>query len=261
VYPANLEECRRVTWATLAGKSGFAVHTSYVILAGDEAGGNMAASLAIEFRSKIFMQILLNPMLQMFDFLTPSYQDHQSALTGITSPSRSAVQWLIYAGGSVGWFPALAQNAHRFPSPEIMKHQYYLNPKTYLPSYLLLTESTSVKSDVYDSNISNALKDTITQESLCPALTNNVVGVPNTYIVTSQFDSFRDEAVMYITRLHDETKSKVKLKHYRQAFHGFFPFAGNKGWFQFKVSDEALQDFTEFISYQVHRVMKNPTPS
>ncbi|XP_055996529.1 arylacetamide deacetylase-like isoform X1 [Ostrea edulis] len=261
VYPVTLDECRRVTWATLAGKSRFPIHPSYVILAGDEAGGNMAASLATEFRSKIFMQILLNPMLQMFDFLTPSYQDHQEVLTGITSPSRSAVQWLMYSGGSVGWFPALLQNAHRFPSPEIMKHQTYLDSNTYLPSHLKLTKSKSVQSKAYDSSVSNALKASITSESLCPALTNNVIGVPNTYIVTSQFDVFRDEAVMYISRLHKHSASKVKLKHYKKAFHGFFPFAGNKGWFQFKVSDEALQDLTEFISYQVHRLMKNPTPS
>ncbi|XP_061196757.1 arylacetamide deacetylase-like [Saccostrea echinata] len=259
VFPANLEDCRRVTWATLAGKSGLSIHTSYVIIAGDEAGGNMAASLAIEFRSKIFMQILINPMLQMFDFQTPSFQDHKELLSGIASPARSAISWLRYTGNPISWFPVLLKNAHRFPSLEVMKHQSYMDSKSYLPSYLKLTNSHTVQSQEYDSVVSNAMKKFITSESLCPALTNNVRGVPNMYIITSQFDVFRDEAVMYITRLHEESGSKVKLKHYKQAFHGFFPFAGNKGWFQFKVSDQALQELVEFISYQVHRVMKNPS--
>lgn len=75
IYPVSLNDCRNVTWSTLAGKSGLPIHPRYVIIGGDEAGGNMAAALALEFRSKIYMQILLNPKLQMFDFLTPSYQD------------------------------------------------------------------------------------------------------------------------------------------------------------------------------------------
>lgn len=90
IYPVSLNDCRNVTWSTLAGKSGLPIHPRYVIIGGDEAGGNMAAALALEFRSKIYMQILLNPKLQMFDFLTPSYQDHKNILTGVTSSARSA---------------------------------------------------------------------------------------------------------------------------------------------------------------------------
>ena len=258
MYPVNLDDCRRVTWSVLAGKSGLPIHTGYVIIGGDEAGGNMAASLALEFRAKIYMQILLNPKLQMFDFLTPSYQDQQSVLTGVTSSARSAVDWLRYTGRPVSWYPALLSNAHRFPSQDILKHQTFLNSKNYLPPHLQLTEAESVPAMFYDSTAGQGLKEIITSESISPAITNNIRGVPNAYIVTSQYDIYRDEAVMYINRLHQDGGSAVKLKHYKQAFHGFFPFAGNKSWFQFKVSDQALQELVEFISFQVHRVMKNP---
>lgn len=258
IYPVSLNDCRNVTWSTLAGKSWLPIHPRYVIIGGDEAGGNMAAALALEFRSKIYMQILLNPKLQMFDFLTPSYQDHKNILTGVTSSARSAVDWLRYTGSSVSWYPALINNAHRFPSSEILQHQSYLDADTFLPSYLELTKSKTVTTKDYDSTIGKELKDLITSESLCPALASNTKGVPNAYIVTSQFDVHRDEAVMYITRLHKDSGSKVKLKHYKQAFQGFFPFAGNKSWFRFNVSDQALQELVEFISFQVHRVMKNP---
>lgn len=258
IYPVSLNDCRNVTWSTLAGKSGLPIHPRYVIIGGDEAGGNMAAALALEFRSKIYMQILLNPKLQMFDLLTPSYQDYKNILTGVTSSSRSAVDWLRYTGSSVSWYPALLINAHRFPSSEILQHQSYLDVNSYLPSHLELTKSTAVASKDYDGTVGKGLKGLITSESLCPALANNIKGVPNAYIVTSQFDVHRDEAIMYITRLHKDSGSKVKLKHYKQAFQGFFPFAGNKSWFRFNVSDQALQELVEFISFQVHRVMKNP---
>lgn len=258
IYPVSLNDCRNVTWSTLAGKSGLPIHPRYVIIGGDEAGGNMAAALALEFRSKIYMQILLSPKLQMFDFLIPSYQDHKNILTGVTSSARSAVDWLRYTGSSVSWYPALLNNAHRFPSSEILQHQSYLDADTFLPSYLELTKSKTVTTKDYDGTVGKELKDLITSESLCPALASNTKGVPNAYIVTSQFDVHRDEAVMYITRLHKDSGSKVKLKHYKQAFQGFFPFAGNKSWFRFNVSDQALQELVEFISFQVHRVMKNP---
>lgn len=197
-------------------------------------------------------------------FWTPNYKclifwPLHTKITKTFSPEwRHQPDRLRYTGSSVSWYPALLNNAHRFPSSEILQHQSYLDTDTFLPSYLELTKSKTVTTKDYDSTIGKELKDLITSESLCPALASNTKGVPNAYIVTSQFDVHRDEAVMYITRLHKDSGSKVKLKHYKQAFQGFFPFAGNKSWFRFNVSDQALQELVEFISFQVHRVMKNP---
>jgi hypothetical protein len=42
---------------------------------------NLAASVAQRFPTKIMMQILINPALQMLDFQTPSYRDNADVIS------------------------------------------------------------------------------------------------------------------------------------------------------------------------------------
>lgn len=255
IYPVSLNDCRNVTWSTLAGKSGLPIHPRYVIIGGDEAGGSCPClGIPLEnLHANSFEPQTTNVWFS--DPFIPRSQKHSHRSdvisqigSGLAEIHRKFCQLV----------PSSFKHAHRFPSSEILQHQSYLDADTFLPSYLELTKSKTVTTKDYDSTIGKELKDLITSESLCPALASNTKGVPNAYIVTSQFDVHRDEAVMYITRLHKDSGSKVKLKHYKLAFQGFFPFAGNKSWFRFNVSDQALQELVEFISFQVHRVMKNP---
>jgi acetyl esterase/lipase len=82
----------------LAGKSGVNVNRNKILIAGDGSGGNLAASVAQRFPTKIMMQILINPALQMLDLQTPSYRDNADVISGITSPEKEIFHWLLYLG-------------------------------------------------------------------------------------------------------------------------------------------------------------------
>ena len=89
----------------------------------------------------------------------------------------------------------------------------------------------------------------VTDPRFCPMLVPNVTGVANAYVIAAQYDVLRDEAVMYAHRLL-ESKVKVKLKHYPNAFHGFFMFSGG-GWLTFRDSVEAMDDLVQFLNLHI----------
>ena len=77
-FPAAFDDCRAVTEALLAGA--FGVDGSRVAVAGDSAGGNLAAALALDLRDRpsptghhLVHQVLIYPVVDARTGRTPSY--------------------------------------------------------------------------------------------------------------------------------------------------------------------------------------------
>jgi acetyl esterase len=77
-FPAAFDDCRAVTEALLAGA--FGVDGSRVAVAGDSAGGNLAAALALDLRDRpsptghhLVHQVLIYPLVDARIGRTPSY--------------------------------------------------------------------------------------------------------------------------------------------------------------------------------------------
>ena len=90
----------------------------------------------------------------------------------------------------------------------------------------------------------------VSDHRFCPMLTDDISGVTDAYIIVSQFDVLRDEAIMYAHRLLDSGVA-VQLRHYRNAFHGFFLFAGG-GWITFEESVKALSDLVDYLNVAIN---------
>ena len=223
-------------------------------MAGDGSGGNLAAAVSQTLKGKkILMQILINPSLQLFDFETPSYQDNKETLPGISSAYRNGHHWLSYAGISKDFLQLALENSHVSKNVRNSIFSTYVDSEKYLPTYHQVTNRKTKRQ--FESNfiVSSAFQNSVTDPRLTPMMAVDVKGIPNAYVVTSQYDVFRDEAIMYTHRLF-ENDVKVKLEHYKQGFHGFFLFSG-PGPIKFDVSKQALTDLVNFIDMTVHKGM------
>ena len=196
------------------------------------------------------MQILINPALQFLDFETPSYQDNKDVIPGISSAYRNAHHWLSYAGVSKDFLQMALDNSHASKNVRNSIFSTYVDSEKYLPSYHQVTKSKTKRH--FESNfiVSSAFQSYITDPRLTPMMAVDVKGVPNVYMITSQYDVYRDEAIMYTHRLFDNDV-KVKLEHYSKGFHGFFLFSG-PGPIKFDIGKNALDDLVNFIEMNVH---------
>ncbi|KAK6186428.1 hypothetical protein SNE40_008466 [Patella caerulea] len=246
IFPAAYEDCLAVTEYVLENTQALNIKQDAISLAGDGSGGNIAAAVAITLKEKIKMQLLINPALQMVNFKTPSYQDNEDVLAGLTSPEKVAAAWLRYAGMPLDLKSTLLSNQHI--SLDIHKKYWkLLNSKYHVPKYLNVTNKMTIYPREKANKISFVFDELIADVRFCPMLTTKLDNLPSTYIITSQYDVLRDEAIMYSHRLQ-QAGVKVKLRHYKNGFHGFFHFA-HRCLLQFKSSKLALEHLVSFINF------------
>ena len=223
-----------------------------VVVAGDGAGGNLAAAVANEMSSLIRMQILINPALQMMNFATPSYQDFgkESLVPGITSADKEITNWIRYGGLAPELVPHLANNTH------ISLHHYnflssYVDSEKRLPPDLGVTQKKTIHNSVHNKSLTTRIEELILDPRFCPMFASDVRHIAQTYVITSQYDVLRDEGIMYAQRLK-ESGVKVNLAHYWHGFHGFFLFAGG-GWIQMEESKKAMDDLVKYLHTNILR--------
>lgn len=79
-FPAAVEDCLAATHWALAQAAELKADPQKLVVAGDSAGGNLAAVVAIQFREKqvqaIRGQVLLYPVTDHYDPATPSYLEN-----------------------------------------------------------------------------------------------------------------------------------------------------------------------------------------
>ncbi|OWF43338.1 uncharacterized protein LOC110459871 [Mizuhopecten yessoensis] len=248
-FPAPYKDCENVMYHILLGKSGLPVDHHHVMVGGDGSGGNLAAAVAQKFRKKIFMQVLINPALQLLDLRTPSYRENCDVINGMTSPKRQIQHWLLYTRISATYTSNLIKNSHVSPEVRHSKLSNYVNSMSYLPPSLNITNKKTSKKHVYDFDSIEILKVILTNTTLSPMLQTHLNGIANAYVIASQYDVLRDEGIMYAARL-SESDIKVKLKYYPSTFHGFLLFS-TEGPFQLEDGVRGLQELSDFIRFQL----------
>ena len=251
-FPAAYDDCLAVTKYVINNARDLHVCNDMVIVAGDGAGGNLAAAVANEMSSLIRMQILINPALQMLNFATPSYQEfgNNTLIPGITSADKEIMNWIRYGGLSPELLPQLIDNTH------ISLHHYnffsnYVDSEKRIPPYLNVTNKRTIHNSVHNESVTSRLDDLMMDPRFCPMFASDVRHIAQTYVITSQYDVLRDEGIMYAHRLK-ESGVKVNLAHYWHGFHGFFLFAGG-GWISMDESRMAMDDLVKYLHTNILR--------
>lgn len=157
-FPKPLDDCYSATATVASQASDFNVDPSRIAVAGDSAGGNLAAAVSIRARDQsgpsIKLQVLLYPVIEP-DFETESYRQFADS-HGLT---RANMKWFWeqYLGGqTAGPLAAInrAESLNGLPPAHVVTAEYdVLRDEGEAYARKLITAGVRTTAKRYDSNL------------------------------------------------------------------------------------------------------------
>ncbi|XP_078267087.1 neutral cholesterol ester hydrolase 1-like [Rhinoraja longicauda] len=209
--------------------SQYSVDPNRIAVSGDSAGGNLAAAICQQLvvdrsvTTQLKLQALIYPVLQAFDFNTPSYQ--QNTATPILYKQVMARFWLEYLNGDPRFVQAMLVNNHTASDQsQLTAIRDRLNWTTLLPQSF----RKNFKPVVQIMGSPQVIKElpALLDPRAAPLIADKKILqlLPRAYILTCELDILRDDGIMYAKRLED-AGVEVTLDHYEDGFHGAMIFA------------------------------------
>ncbi|XP_062988040.1 neutral cholesterol ester hydrolase 1 [Elgaria multicarinata webbii] len=206
----------------------YSVDPSRVAISGDSAGGNLAAAVCQEMSqeenvtNRFKLQALIYPVLQPFDFNTPSYQ--QNELAPVLPRFVMVKFWIDYFDGNYDFAHSMVINNHtsldvnQAGSFRERLDWTFLLPSRFRKSYKPITHPTGKAEIIQDM-------PSLLDVRAAPLLAEKEVFrlQPKTYILTCEIDVLRDDGLMYAKRL-EKAGVEVTVDHFEDCFHGCMIF-------------------------------------
>ncbi|NXE76171.1 AAAD deacetylase, partial [Cochlearius cochlearius] len=227
--------------------SQYGVDPDRVCVAGDSAGGNLAAAVAqqllkdSEVKTKLKAQALLYPALQTLDLNLPSYQENENK--PILPRSLMVKFWSEYFTSDPSLREAMASNTH---VPVESSHLFqFVNWSNLLPKEL--KKDHVYTSPTYGSSELAQKYPGFLDPRAAPLLVSDdqLRRLPLTYVLTCEHDVLRDDGVMYARRLRAAGVS-VTHDHAKDAFHGAMMFVS--GPTKLAVGHRLLNRYIEWLN-------------
>ncbi|NWI64629.1 AAAD deacetylase, partial [Todus mexicanus] len=226
-FPAQFEDVYLVTKFFLRSDvlSQYGVDAKRVCVAGDSAGGNLAAAVAQqlledpEVKTKLKAHALLYPALQTLDLNLPSYQENEN---NPLLPKHLMVRfWSEYFTSDASLREAMASGTH---VPRESSHLFqFVNWSNFLPEemkkdhvYASPTFRSSELAQKYPGFLDVRAAPLLASDAQLRRL-------PRTYVLTCEHDVLRDDGVMYAERLR-AAGVPVTHDHAKDAFHAAMMF-------------------------------------
>ena len=176
-----------------------------------------------DVKTKLKVQALIYPALQILDINLPSYQE--GSYFPILTTSLLARFWSEYFTTDRTLEKAMLLNQH---VPLESSHLFqFVNWSSLLPERY--KKGHVYKSPTPGSSELSRRYPGFLDVKACPLLANdNTLSLlPLTYIITCQYDVLRDDGLMYVTRLQN-VGVHVTHHHIEDGFHGAFTLHGFK---------------------------------
>lgn len=196
-------------------------------IAGDSAGGNLAAAVTQQLiddpdvKIKLKIQALIYPALQPLDMDLPSYRENAY----LPSLTRSLMVrfWSEYFTTDRSLEKAMLFNQHvPVESSHLLK---FVNWSSLLPEkfkkghfYNGPTHGTSELAKKYPGFLDVRAAPLLADD-------NKLRSLPLTYVITCQYDVLRDDGIMYVVRLQN-AGVRVNHNHVEDGIHGTLYFQG-----------------------------------
>ena len=252
----------------------FSIDADRIVVAGDSAGGNIAAvmtqKLQKEGRQQPKLQILVYPWLQMANIDLPSCRlYHQVGLIHeIGFGYGHFVNWYLNITAPIDDVTiAIKYHEHvKLLKDPSLKAKYlkYFDTSLISSEYISKEEEEEYKN--YAENIKQALdsepsskgevlKDEQVRDSLFKVLDPEVspllaeddklAKLPKAHFAISEIDTLKDEALIYAERLR-RAGVAVNVKYYKTAYHGIF--GALRPPLDYKIAHDMVRDIQDFIS-------------
>lgn len=208
---------------------GYGVDPRSVIICGDSFGGTLTATIAQTMAQrddfpKLRAQCLLYPFLQVVKHSLPSYM--QNARIPILTKKQGLKFALQYLQKNTSLQDVVLQGAH-VPKEKRMKYQKWLSPDN-IPDEFKSRKTKALSDPKVPFGEIQDLIDQLCGPPLSPLLVENSVlqQLPETFILTVQYDVLRDDAILYKKRLEDNGVP-VTWHHLEDGFHGSLALINN----------------------------------
>ncbi|NXK67606.1 AAAD deacetylase, partial [Sylvietta virens] len=226
-FPAQFEDVYSVSKFFLRSEvlARHGVDPARVCVAGDSAGGNLAAAVAQqlsedpEVKTKLKAQVLIYPALQALDLDLPSYRDN--ADKPVLSRALMVRFWSEYFSADPALREAMASNRHVPAEAGALLH--WVDWSRWLPAEMR-------KAHTYSRPAAGSAEPARSFPGLLdPRASPLLAGearlrrLPRTFILTCEHDVLRDDGAMYAGRLR-AAGVPVTHHHARDAFHGAVTF-------------------------------------
>lgn len=248
-FPAQFEDVYAVAKYFLQSSvlKQYNVDPSRVCVAGDSAGGNLAAAMAQqllhdpEVKVNLKIQVLFYPALQTIDLDLPSYRDNENM--PILPKSLMVHFWSQYFTTDTALKKAMENNQHvPAASNDLFK---FVNWSNWLPekfkkghTYTFPSHGSSKVGQKYPGFLDPRAAPLLVDET-------KLQGLPLTYVVTCQYDVLRDDGIMYVSRLR-EAGIPVVHEHVEDAVHGVLTFT--KSPFSLSVGVRVANNYIEWLN-------------
>ncbi|NWQ90004.1 AAAD deacetylase, partial [Burhinus bistriatus] len=248
-FPVQFEDVYAVTKFFLQSSilSQYGVDPDRICVAGDSAGGNLAAAVAqqlledSEVKTKLKAQALLYPALQTLDLNLPSYQENEN--TFILPKSLMVKFWSEYFTSDSSLREAMASNRH---VPVESSHLFqFVNWSNLLPEEM--KKDHVYTSPAYGSSKLAQKYPGFLDARAAPLLASDAQlrRLPLTYVLTCEHDVLRDDGFMYVRRLQ-AAGVPVTHDHAKDAFHGAMTFVSSPA--ELAVGHRLLNRYIEWLN-------------
>ncbi|XP_044523618.1 arylacetamide deacetylase-like [Gracilinanus agilis] len=224
----------------------YGVDPARICVAGDSAGGNLAAAVNQkilndpEVKIKIKIQSLIYPALQALDMDLPSYREN--AHLPFLPKYLMVMFWSMYFTSDKALEEAMLTNQHNsVESSHLFK---FVNWSTLLPERFkkghVYTHPIHERSDLakkFSGFLDVRASPLLAEDSM-------LKGLPLTHILTCQYDVLRDDGLMYLSRLK-AAGVQVVHEHVENGFHGFLSFGSPL--IDLKVSRRVVNKYLKWL--------------
>jgi len=249
IFPAGLNDCENSVVAFLTEHhKDYGVDPSKVVIMGDSAGGNLATVVAQRLRNQtnlpsLKLQVLIYPVIQFVDMLTPSYQLIRSEVDGtaLVEPESLARWLLVYLGIDTKHVPSVMSNNHTIPEARRSSLFEHLNHDN-LPNRFR-RESSYIRppSSYGDPILYRQLEQFLFNPDFSPIMNPSLAGMPKSLVITCEYDPLRDEGYWYMERMRNEGVD-VDYLHYEHGFHAMLNF-----YTEIELGRKAFVDIANYI--------------
>ncbi|XP_006264539.2 arylacetamide deacetylase-like 4 [Alligator mississippiensis] len=251
-YPGQYWDCLNATVYFLKNLESYNIDPAHIIISGDSCGANFTTVICQMLVSrkdlpkvKIRAQVLIYPGFQGLDFYLPSYQQNHSI--PILFRDRVVYFCLRYLNKDTSIVEDVLENCH-VTRDMLLKYRKWVSaehiPKEfktrgYKPQDLTLHK---FKPEVHE------IMKPVLETRFSPLLAEDAIicQLPETFILTCEFDVLRDDGLLYKKRLEDNG-IRVTWYHSEDGFHGVLPAFGY-GIFAFPAAKKMMDTIVSYIN-------------